>query len=158
MLFQRGGNRFLPHFYPANSPKDSFCLASHYSEIKDHGEELGLNLCWRSSPTRSHGEAINLSPIFTTYWKERRSWGGYHSLKGCGQVASALSSTGFFYGVLLHSFRLNLRLSEPQLETGPLTQKLEIPSDMYTTGSLPFQSSNIITLFYTLPSPDISHV
>lgn len=65
---------------------------------------------------------------------------------------------GFFYGVLLHSFRLKLRLSEPQLETGPLTQKLEMPSDMYTTGSLPLRSSNIITLFYTLSLPDSSHV
>ena len=57
---------------------------------------------------------------------------------------------GFFYGVLLHSFRLKFRLSEPQLETGPLTQKLELTSDMYTTGSLPLRSSNIIILHSSL--------
>lgn len=64
---------------------------------------------------------------------------------------------GIFYCVLLHSFRLKARLSDPQLEAGPLTKKLEIPSNMYMAGSLPTQSSNIITLFCTLPLPDSSY-
>lgn len=77
--------------------------------------------------------------------------------KHVGRWPAHCLARGFFYGVLLHSFRLQWRLSEPQLETGPLTQKLEIPSNMYGTGSLPLWSSNRITLFYTLPAPDSSH-
>lgn len=87
----------------------------------------------------------------------RRGAAIFKRKKHVGRWPAHCLARGFFYGVLLHSFRLQWRLSEPQLEIGPLTQKLEIPSNMYRTGSFPLWSWNIITLFYTLPAPDSSH-
>lgn len=79
-----------------------------------------------------------------------RYWGGgaafFKRKKHVGRWPAHCLGRGFFYRVLLHSFRLQWRLNEPQLETGPLTQKLEIPSNTYRTGSLPLRSSNIFIL------------